>query len=254
MYCLIQDVASNARSIAGPTRTLVPRNVGRRATKRRTQEPSPRPNVPHRSRPAQPAAYPVHITLRSRLAPLRSQFLFPSVRLALTRAARRDPDRFRITHYSVQRDHVHLIVEATNKRTLSSGIRSIAIRIARYVNDLLSRRGPPWADRFHSRTLTSPREVRNAIVYVLANFRKHTQHDLRPGLDPYSSAGAFDGWREWQPQLGTPPPFAERKARFEDDANTSLSIDAAGFGARTWLARVGWRMHSLISISETPAG
>ena len=69
------------------------RNAGRK--------PSPRPNVPHRSRPAQRAAHPVRVTLRSRLAPLRSQFLFPSVRLALTRAARRDPNRFRIVHYSV---------------------------------------------------------------------------------------------------------------------------------------------------------
>jgi hypothetical protein len=93
----------------------------------------------------------------------------------------------------------------------------------RYVNDLLSRRGPLWADRFHSRTLTSPREVRNAIVYVLANFRKHTRHHLRPGLDPYSSAAAFDGWREWQPQLGTPPPFAERKA-FRNTRGMSTGI------------------------------
>lgn len=195
----------------------------------------------------------MHVTLRARLAPLRSQFLFPSVRLALTRASRRDPDHFRVVHYSVQRDHIHLVVEAGDKPALSSGIRSIAIRIARYVNDLLRRRGPLWADRFHSRALTSPRAVRNALVYVLANFRKHARHDMRPGIDPYSSAASFDGWLEWQPQLGTPPPFAEPPVRCEDSANGSPSTDSAVYSARTWLLRTGWRMHSPISVRETPA-
>jgi REP element-mobilizing transposase RayT len=150
----------------------------------------------------------VHVTLRSRLAPLRSQLLFPSVRLALMRAARRDPRRFRVVHFSVQRDHVHLIVEAADKQALSSGMRSVAIRIARYVNDLLARGGRLWARRWHGRALKSPREVRNAIVYVVANFRKHARAALRSGLDPYSSAPCFDGFREWSPASGTPPPFA----------------------------------------------
>ena len=196
----------------------------------------------------------MHVTLRSRLAPLRSRFVFPTVRLALRRANGRDPERFRIVHYSAQRDHVHLIVEATDRRALSSGIRSIAIRIARYVNDLLGRRGPLWADRFHSRALTSPRAVRNALVYVLANFRKHAQERLRPGLDPYSSAASFDGWREWRPQLGTPPPFAEPEVHEEDvTMGRGDPTNLGDFAPGTWLVRVGWRRHSLISIKEPPA-
>jgi putative transposase len=91
----------------------------------------------------------VHVTLRSSFRQLRSQFVFPTVRLALVAAARRDPNRFRIAHFSVQWDHVHLVVEAADKRALSSGVRSVAIRIARYVNDLLKRRGVLWADRWH---------------------------------------------------------------------------------------------------------
>ncbi|HEV8549964.1 MAG TPA: transposase, partial [Polyangiaceae bacterium] len=108
--------------------------------------------------------------MRARLAPLRSQHVFPSVRLALLRAARRDPEAFRVLHYSVQHDHVHLVVEARDQRALSRGMQGIAIRVARYVNDLLMRRGALWADRWHGRALKTPREVRNAIVYVLANF------------------------------------------------------------------------------------
>lgn len=149
---------------------------------------------------------------------------------------------------------VNLALAPTSLTALSSGIRSIAIRIARYVNDLLRRRGPLWADRFHSRALTSPREVRNAIVYVLANFRKHVRHALRPGIDPYSSGATFDGWREWQPQLGTPPPFAEREINSADAALAAdRALESNGFGARRWLLRIDWRRHSLLSVREKPA-
>jgi len=41
---------------------------------------------------------------------------------------------FRIVQYSVQADHVHLIVEAENDAVLTNGMRSFAIRFARRVN------------------------------------------------------------------------------------------------------------------------
>jgi REP element-mobilizing transposase RayT len=184
--------------------------------------------------------------LRARVAPLRSQFVFPTVRLALVRAARRDPKRFRIVHFSVQRDHVHLIVEAADKRSLSSGVRSVAIRIALYVNELLSRRGPLWADRWHGRALANPSEVRNALVYVLANFRKHARRPALAGVDPYSSARWFDGFRE--ARTGLPPPLAE-PVSWRNGREAPVSKD---FSPRTWLLRVGWRRHGLISTAEVP--
>jgi len=192
----------------------------------------------------------VLVTLRARLSPLRSQHVFPTVRLALARASRRTPERFRIAHFSVQRDHLHLVVEARDKLALSSGMRSVAIRVARYVNDLLGRTGPLWASRWHGRALSSPREVRNALVYVLANFRKHARRAVRRGLDPYSSAECFDGWREWRADSGVPPPFAEPR-RWEDDARLGED-DARGFRACTWLGSVGWRRHGLVGMLEIP--
>jgi hypothetical protein len=99
-----------------------------------------------------------------------------------------------VVQLSVQYDHLHLIVEAQDKVSLSSGMRSLAIRIARSVNTLVGRRGRFWADRWHGRALTSPRQVRTALVYVLANFRKHARRRLGPGIDPFSSGAWFDGW------------------------------------------------------------
>jgi hypothetical protein len=189
--------------------------------------------------------------LRSRLAPLRSQHVFPTIRLALARASRRDPARFRLLHFSMQLDHLHLIVEATDARALSSGVRSVAIRVARYVNDLLARHGPLWADRWHGRALKTPREVRNALVYVLANFRKHARRRPARGMDPFSSGAWFEGWQRWKPACGIAPPFAE-SAQGPPRRGTDELADTPVARARTWLARVGWRRHGLVSLDEAP--
>src|SRR5262249_51577855 len=69
-------------------------------------------------------------------------------------------------------------------------------------------------DRYHARSLSTPREVRNALVYVLNNWRKHvrgapglTRARLRLGredadVDAYVRAS---GSRQTEPPLDTPP-------------------------------------------------
>jgi REP element-mobilizing transposase RayT len=205
---------------------------------------SERPNVPHRLRPKHYARHPVHVTLRSAFRPLRSQHVFPTLCLAIKGATRRDPQSFRIVNFSVQFDHVHLVVEARDKRALSSGIASVAIRIARYVNELVGRRGRLWADRWHGRELTSPRAVRNALVYVLANFRKHAKAKLAPGVDAFSSAVGFDGWSgvvsgAVLPRAG--PPF-----------HVAMGRHVVVSESETWLGSMGWRRAGLVGLAEAP--
>jgi hypothetical protein len=134
-----------------------------------------------------------------------------------------------VLHYSVQRDHVHLLVEADDPTHFERGVRGLAIRIAKAVNRAIARRGRVWGDRYHTRLLRTPREVRNALVYVLNNFRKHLR-DAR-GLDPQSSARWFDGWRGGVAQVVESSPVAR---------------------ARTWLVRIGWRRCGLIDVAEGP--
>jgi putative transposase len=209
------------------------------------RRPAPgRSPTPHRARLEHKARHPVHVTLRSAFRPLRSQHVFPTLCLALARVTRREPTRFRILHFSVQWDHVHLIVEASDKRALSSGIRSLAIRIARYVNELVRRRGRFWADRWHGRELTSPRQVRNALVYVLANFRKHAKTRLRPGVDAFSSAFSFDGWRGFVAGAELP--------RAGPHVHRALERWVVVSKARTWLGGTGWRRAGLVGVAEAP--
>lgn len=80
---------------------------------------------------------------------------------------------FRLVHHAVQSNHAHLLVEARNRSSLSRGIGGLATRIARRLNRLWGRTGGIFADRYHDRILRTPREVRNALRYVLNNARKH---------------------------------------------------------------------------------
>jgi hypothetical protein len=138
---------------------------------------------------------------------------------------------FRLVHYSVQSNHLHLIVEGSCRSTLSRGMQGVAIRMARALNRLWRRCGSVFADRYHDRILRSPREVWNALRYVLNNARKHGAWSSRTRPDPLSSSSWFDGWRGRQPHPARSSPTAR---------------------AHTWLLRIGWRVHGLIRIEDTP--
>jgi REP-associated tyrosine transposase len=134
----------------------------------------------------------VHVTARVRdeAARLRSRTLCRVILKAL--GAGRERDGFRLVHFTVQSNHVHLIVEARDAMALARGIQGLAIRIARAVNRALERHGKVFADRYHAHTLRSPTETANAVAYVLGNAHIHAARRGRPirpdAIDPLSSA------------------------------------------------------------------
>jgi REP element-mobilizing transposase RayT len=148
-----------------------------------------------------------------------------------------DRGRFRLVHYSIQDDHAHMIVEAASAFDLACGLKSILARFARAVNRRFGRAGRVLADRVHVRLLRTPREVRNAIAYVLLNARRHAAAlGLRVQrwavrIDPASSGRWFEGWRTPHAGATDPPAVAQ---------------------ARTWLLAVGWRRRGLIDPGEVP--
>jgi putative transposase len=207
------------------------------------RKPGPRPKTAHRIRPTHRGWQPVHVTLRAGFRMMRSESIFGAVERAFRRSLQRAPEHFRVLQFSIQSDHVHLIVEAASNQALSRGMQGLSVSIARRVNRLLGRRGRFWADRFHARALENPRSVRSALVYVLANFRKHATRRYPAGIDRFSSAPLFDGWRLT---------LRERTAVDQIAAQVFDSGPVVAH-ARTWLARVGWRRHGPISLTEEPA-
>lgn len=202
--------------------------------------------VAHASRGMHRESWPVLVTLRACWRSLRTQYVFPTVRGAIADAAAARPSEFRVCEFSVQGDHIHLIVEARDARALSRGINGLCVRLAKRVNRLFFEHGPFFVGRHHRVPLKTPRAVRNALRYVLANFRKHGRG--RPGaIDPYSSAPYFCGFAEFTgrapfdvdrafvPRVLSPPSGVPRQA------------------ARTWLLAVGWlQAGGRLSITEQP--
>jgi REP element-mobilizing transposase RayT len=149
---------------------------------------------------------------------------------------------FRIVHMSIQHNHLHLIVEAEDKAALSHGMRSLTITAARAINRVLGRKGRVFAYRYTTKPITNPRQMRNALSYVLNNWRRHHE-DKRSAaastarIDPYSTAIHFSGWKEG-PRFAIPPGYEPLPAA----------------EAQTWLLRVGWQRHGPISVYEEPGG
>ncbi len=190
----------------------------------------------HRRRAPLASRHPCHVTLkvRAEVPSLRSARLVAELERSWREACRRG--RFRLVHYSIQSDHVHMIVEAGSARDLACGLKAIAARFARGVNRVFRRVGRVLADRCHVHVLRTPREVRNAIAYVLLNARRHFAKRGRTPLgiariDPASSGRWFAGWRTGAPQAHDPPAVA---------------------APRTWLLSIGWRRRGLIDTCEVP--
>jgi REP element-mobilizing transposase RayT len=80
---------------------------------------------------------------------------------------------FRLVHYAIMRDHIHLIVEAVDREALSKGMKGLGVRIARCVNRVMGRSGRVIGDRYHEHVLKTPAEVKRARTYLMTNAFKH---------------------------------------------------------------------------------
>jgi putative transposase len=110
---------------------------------------------------------------------------------AVESALRDARERFgvRIIHYSIQGNHLHLIVEAESVASLSRAMQGLGIRMAKRLNRLSGRHGGVFVDRYHAHPLKTPREAKRAVRYVLTNYRHHAFEYLPAGwTDPLASA------------------------------------------------------------------
>ena len=195
-----------------------------------------RAGVSHRTRAAIASRHPVHVTVKmhKELGNLRQAHTFEALNRSLVSG--KLGRGFRVVHFSVQRDHVHLICEAKDALSLGKGMQGLCIRMARALNKTLKRKGSVFKDRYHAQILKTPRQVRHALAYVLNNFRKHREvlGDVpRTLTDEYSSAPFFDGFKgiKTKPQSLDDAPITE---------------------PHTWLIKKGWRRYSLIAPWEVP--
>jgi len=184
--------------------------------------------VAHDVRPRVTRHDPVLVTTRllAGLPNLRQERTLVVLRSVL--AAGADRFGFRLVEYSIQTTHLHFLAEADDETALARGVQGLLVRVAKALNRTWGRRGRVVADRFHARVLRTPRAVRNALIYVLQNARKHGAR-IR-GIDAFSSGPWFAGWRDRRPRDDRPLPRAV-----------------------SWLLEVGWLRGGKIATTEVPA-
>jgi putative transposase len=192
-----------------------------------------RRRVPHRRRAPVRRDRPLHITLRllDGLPPLRRARAFDRLRSSIGSGHKSD---FRVIHYSILDNHLHLVAEADDRGALSRGVKGLKTRMTKALNKLWGRKGTVFADRYHDREIATPRQARSVLLYVICNYRKHFAEAGRRlearWVDPFSSARQLDGWNQ--------------RVRLEP------GVVAA---PRTWLLKAGWKRHGLLDAHAIPA-
>ena len=111
---------------------------------------------------------------------------------------------------------MHMIVEAKNREQLSRGMQGLMVRMARALNRTWRRCGSVFTDRYHDRILRTPREVRNALVYVLRNAARHGNFAYRDRPDAYSSGPWFGGWAGQIPWADSSPRRRTSRRQFRN--------------------------------------
>jgi REP element-mobilizing transposase RayT len=196
--------------------------------------------VSHATRPSEPSRFPQHVTLRitDGVSSLAHGGLIKIIRRCIRRSQK---GGFRICEFNVLGNHLHLITEAEDKDALARGLQGFEVSVARRLNTALMRAGKLFAHRYHARHLKTPREVRNALRYVLLNRKHHAaeQRFSKYWIDPWSSAAWFGGWA--QPVRGDEPWKREL-----------LALDAPTARATVWLLTDGWKRHGLLRFDERP--
>jgi len=220
----------------------------------------PRSSERHDKRPAIKASEPVHVTLRvgEGVGRLRTRSVYKAVREAMLVTYSREDCR--IVHLSVQGNHVHLLVEAANRMALARGMQALQISAAKHINAAVSNAGSWWerrrmrakpkrrkgqvfADRYHTEIIRTPRQARNALAYVLNNWRRHGEDRVAFArgwlIDPFSTGWSFDGWKEREDE-----PFVWKLRQTYEPMMS--------WRPKTWLLREGWRRYGLIRVAEVP--
>ena len=153
---------------------------------------NPRSGVSHLQR-EDPEGRPLHVTVKLRrgLPRLRNKKAYRLLRDAFVKGC--DRFGFRLCQYSVQNNHLHLIVEGEDRVAISRGMQGLLVRIAKGLNRVWGRRGKVFADRYHGRVLKDDLQLRRALAYVLNNARRHGLK-LKWPVDLFSSAPWFAGW------------------------------------------------------------
>ena len=211
------------------------RILGGRRKKRRGRKKSPSSGVPHLKRVEITGRVPVHVTTRvvddmpNLRQPQVREACFRCFREARERPGRSTTGFFHLVHFSIQKNHFHFVVEASDRKTLSVAICGLLGRLAKALNKLFGRKGEVFPDRYHDHVLRTVRETYNTIRYLFTNARKHWERVPEGRPDPFSSGLWSPIWKDYRHDgwMGSEGPVAQ---------------------ASSWLLTTGWMRYGPLEV------
>jgi len=120
--------------------------------------------VAHRTRETVTNRTPVHVNFKYKTH-IRNKSCLKLLKRAIVNARGYG---LRIIHFSMQHNHIHLILEPVSNEIMTSGMRSLTITFAKGL-----KAGKVQLERYHLHVLKTKREAINARNYVLFNKQKH---------------------------------------------------------------------------------
>ncbi|MBP9682556.1 MAG: transposase [Bacteriovorax sp.] len=140
--------------------------------------------IRHTARPKITRFTALHLTIkvRSNKADIKSKKILKALHHAIKRARLK---KLKVVHYTLEFNHLHLLIECESHQILHQGMQALGISLAKAINKIKLLKGSVYKHRYHFRRLATRRELKNALHYIFNNGKKHKR--TRSILDPYNS-------------------------------------------------------------------
>ncbi|MBC7430062.1 MAG: transposase [Bacteriovorax sp.] len=138
-----------------------------------------------RDRITKPTSMHLTIKVREYKADIKSKRILRALHHAIIRARLK---KLKVIHYTLEYNHVHLLVEASDHKVMHRGMQALGISLSKSINKIKCLKGTVYKHRYHLKRLTSTQQLKNVLHYIFNNGIHHKRTSSI--LDPYNSMPA----------------------------------------------------------------
>ena len=142
-----------------------------------------------------------HITIKVRedKSDLQNKMILKALHHAIMKARAKS---LKVIHYTLEYNHIHMLVEAFNQEQLSNCMQSFGVTLAKMINKVKFKKGGVYKHRYHLRRLISVMELKNVLKYIFNNGIKHKNSNTI--MTFYNSAIVEKTLHQLYPKLARP--------------------------------------------------
>ena len=116
------------------------------------------------------SSFHITIKVRQEKSDLQNKMILKALHRAIMKARYKS---LKVIHYTLEFNHIHLLVEAYNQEQLSNCMQSFGVTLAKMINKVKFKKGRVYKHRYHLRRLSSVMELKNVLKYIFNNGIKH---------------------------------------------------------------------------------